>query len=121
MTPSDANPDQSGEIGTPHFNGEDPITLRPLNDEELAHRDKLKRAREVVTQMFHFMDEPMPFLQEDPDKWILAIMERLRPAAQNLMEPDIFRTALLKAGAAVVASIIEMDDLCRQNGFILPK
>lgn len=67
------------------------------------------------------MGEPMEFLQEDPDKWIIAIMEKLRPASQHLQKPDVVRMALCRCGAAVIASIIELDNLCRENGFIVPK
>lgn len=119
MPHSDENPDQSGEVGTPHFRTATEASNSIHEDEQF--RKTLEARREIAMQIFHFMGEPMPFLEEDPDKWVIAIMDKLRPAANHLQEPDVVRMALCRCGAAVIASIIQLDELCRENGFIVPK
>jgi len=88
----------------------------PLSDDDEIARLNLSVRRAICTEMFGHI-ENFPWLLRTPDVWILRIMEELRPAARHFHDRETFRAALIKCGAALIASI-QMCDIIEQENKI---
>lgn len=117
MKHSDENPEVNPVDGTPPSDY-DPTKLNDCYLQDDKVREALQKRRAIAMQMFSFMKEH-PWLSEDPDKWVIGIMEELRPAAANLLDFDKFRIHLLKTGAAIFAAIEAADKLNIVNGGVI--
>lgn len=68
-----------------------------------------KETYDLTLEVLKEIGAPFPFLEETPDKWILAIMHKLRHSAINLADYREFRRGLINAAAACMACILRGD------------